>query len=78
MATDVLRTCQNVWQPLDCWAVITLLFSALLIGRVLCVYPADAHYCADPSVLVKPVDGLQSSLFLISQIVSSQVKFYKI
>lgn len=32
--------------------------SGLFIGRLFCVYPADAHYRSDPRVIVKPADGL--------------------
>lgn len=48
-----------------------LFFGDFFIGRFFCVYPTDAHYCFDPRVIAEPADGLQSSLFFISQIVSS-------
>lgn len=35
-----------------------IIFNDFFIGRFFCVYPTDAHYCIDPRVIIKPIDGL--------------------
>lgn len=46
----------------NCWILdnysYNLLFFDFFIGRFFCIYPADAHYCIDPRVIIKPADGL--------------------
>lgn len=61
-------------RPLVCDGLTQSTPSGLFSGRLFRVYPAHACHCADPCVPVKPADGLQSSVFLIPQVVSSQAK----
>lgn len=37
---------------------ILFFFDDFFIGRFFCVYSADAHYCIDPCVITKSIDGL--------------------